>query len=100
MYILASLGVLKYYGSVGRAQRSSFKHVVCPALSIVSMLVVAYKSLFPLPDPRLVVAVYFFLGYTALGGLVLLYLKLSGRDGWLAEAGEAAENALKGTPER
>ncbi|HVY27843.1 MAG TPA: APC family permease [Polyangiaceae bacterium] len=99
MYILASLGVLKYYGSEGRAERSAFKHVVCPALSIVAMLVVAYKSLFPLPDPRLVVAVYFFFGYTALGGVVLLYLKLTGRDAWLAEAGEAAESALKGAPE-
>ena len=94
MYILASLGVIKYYRGEGRAERSVLKHVVCPLLSVAAMLVVAYKSLFPLPDPRLIFAVYFFLGYSALGGLVLLFLKLSGRDGWLAEAGNAAESAL------
>jgi hypothetical protein len=52
----------------------------------------------PLPDPGLAIAIYFFLGYSALGAAVLLYLKLSGRDGWLAEAGEAAENAVHGVP--
>jgi amino acid transporter len=94
MYVLASLGVIKYYSGEARAERNLLKHVVCPALSIVAMLVVAYKSLFPLPDERLRFAVYFFLGYSALGGLVLLYLKLTGRDAWLAEAGQAAENGL------
>lgn len=86
MYVMASIGVIKYYASVGRAARSPVRHLAFPLLSIVAMLVVAYKSLFPLPDPRLIVAVYFFLGYTALGGVVLLYLKLSGRDAWLEEA--------------
>ena len=62
------------------------------------MLYAGYRSVVPLPDPGLSVAVYFFLGYSALGFGVLLYLKLSGRDAWLAEAGEAVENAAKNAP--
>jgi amino acid transporter len=86
MYVMASIGVIKYYAGAGRAARNLVRHLAFPVLSIVAMLVVAYKSVFPLPDPRLIAAVYFFLGYTALGGLVLLYLKLSGREAWLDEA--------------
>jgi len=45
----------------------------------------------PLPDPGLSISVYFFLAYSALGGAVLVYLKLTGRDAWLRALGAGAE---------
>lgn len=86
MYVLACLGVIKHYATVGRAQHSVLRHVVWPSLAATSMLFFGYKAVVPLPDQGLRVAVYFFLGYSVLGAAVLLFLKLTGRDGWLEQA--------------
>jgi len=91
MYVLASLGVIKYYAGVARAERKLWRHVVCPCIACISMLFFGYKAVVPLPDEGLRVAVYFFLGYSALGAAALLFLKLSGRDAWLARAGQRFE---------
>ena len=99
MYVLANLGVIKYYATEARAERKLLKHVVWPVVSTVSILYAGYRSVVPLPDPGLAIAIYFFLGYSALGAAVLLYPKLTGRDAWLAEAGAAAESAAKAVPE-
>jgi hypothetical protein len=50
-----------------------------------------YKSLVPLPDEGLRFAVYFFIGYSALGAAVLLFLKWSGRDAWLQRVSDGVE---------
>jgi amino acid transporter len=86
MYVLACLGVIKHYWTVGRAEHSWVRHVLWPTVAAVSMLFFGYKAVVPLPDPGLLVAVYFFVGYSALGGAVLLFLKLTGRDAWLTQA--------------
>jgi amino acid transporter len=90
MYLLANMGVVRYYATKARAERTLLKHLVWPILSTISMLYAGYRSVVPLPDPGLTVAIYFFLGYTALGAAVLVYLKLSGRDAWLSSVGQGA----------
>jgi hypothetical protein len=55
------------------------------------MLFLGYKSLVPLPDEGLRFAVYFFIGYSALGAAVLLFLKWSGRDAWLQRVSDGVE---------
>ena len=94
MYVLANLGVIKHYATEARAERSIVKHVLWPVVSTLSILYAGYRSLVPL-DPQLKGAVYFFLGYTALGGAVLGYLKLTGRDAWLTrlELAQSVENS-------
>jgi hypothetical protein len=99
MYVLANLGVIKYYGTQARAERNVLKHVVWPIISTVSMLYAGYRSVVPLPDPGLSIAIYFFVGYTAFGVAVLVYLKITGRDAWLAEAGAVVESAAKALSE-
>jgi hypothetical protein len=42
------------------------------------MLVVAYKSVVPLPEPPAGYALFLFAGYTVVGGAVLAYFKLRG----------------------
>jgi len=91
MYVLASLGVIKLYAGARRAERKLWRHVVWPSLAIVSMLFLGYKSLVPLPDEGLRFAVYFFIGYSALGAAVLLFLKWSGRDAWLQRVSDGVE---------
>jgi hypothetical protein len=57
------------------------------------MLFFGYKSVVPLPDAGLRFAVYFFVGYSALGAGVLGFLKLSGRDAWLERVNEDVRRA-------
>jgi len=67
--------------------------VACATASALAMLYVGYKSVVPLPDPPARYALFVFLGYTALGGAMLAYLKSRGREDWLEQARLAmAEN--------
>jgi amino acid transporter len=86
MYVLASLGVVRYYATEKRAEWNVLVHVVFPVLSAVAMLYVGYKSVVPLTDPPARYALVVFVGYTALGGTLLAYLKSKGREDWLDQA--------------
>src|SRR5260370_17139407 len=86
MYVLANLGVVRYYATEKRAEWNTLVHLVFPVLSTVAMLFVGYKSVVPLPDPPARYALFVFLGYTALGGALLAYLKSRGREDCLEQA--------------
>jgi amino acid transporter len=86
MYVLANLGVVRYYATEKRAEWNTLVHLVFPVLSTIAMLFVGYKSVVPLPDPPARYALFVFLGYTALGGALLAYLKSRGREDWLEQA--------------
>jgi amino acid transporter len=91
MYVLANIGVVRYYATEKRSEWNSIVHLVFPVLSTIAMLYVGYKSVVPLPDPPARYALLLFVVYTALGGALLAYLKLRGRDDWLERAGLAME---------
>jgi amino acid transporter len=86
MYVLASLGVVRYYATEKRAEWSTLLHLVFPVLSTVAMVYVGYKSIVPLPGPPARYALFVFIGYTVVGGGLLLYLKAKGREEWLEQA--------------
>jgi amino acid transporter len=91
MYVMASIGVVKYYATEKRAEWNVFVHLLFPVLSAIAMAILGYKSVIPLPDPPARYALYIFLGYTALGGALLAWLKWRGREDWLDRAGLAME---------
>jgi amino acid transporter len=91
MYVLANIGVVRYYATEKRSEWNSIVHLVFPVLSTIAMLYVGYKSIVPLPDPPARYALLLFVVYTALGGALLAYLKWRGRDDWLERAGLAME---------
>ncbi len=96
MYILANLGVIKYYLTEARSEFNVLTHLVFPVLSTMAMVYVGYKSVWPLPDPPARYAIFFFVAYTALGGAILAYLKSRGREDWLDKAGQAMEQTERG----
>jgi amino acid transporter len=69
MYVLANVGVIRYYWR--SPERNVITHVVFPVISSVAVLYVGYRSMVPLPDDSSRYALYLFLGYTALGGVVV-----------------------------
>ncbi len=93
MYLLANVGVVRYYATEKRSEWNTLLHLVFPVISTVAMLAVAYKSVVPLPDPPARYAILFFLAYTALGAAFLGYLKWRGREDWIEQARLAMEES-------
>jgi hypothetical protein len=91
MYILANIGVIRYYATEKRSEWNTLVHLIFPVIATIEMLFVAYKSIVPLPDPPARYALVFFVIYTAIGGGLLGYLKARGREDWLDRARLAME---------
>jgi amino acid transporter len=91
MYVLASIGVVRYYGTEKRSEWNIVLHLVFPVGSAIAMVYVGYKSIVPLPDGPARYALLFFGIYTALGAALLMYLKSRGREDWLDRARLAME---------
>ncbi len=91
MYILASLGVIRYYAIEKRSEWNAVLHLVFPVLSTVAVLFVGYKSIVPLPQEPDRYALVLFAAYTLLGAGLLAYFKWKGREDWLDRAGLAME---------
>ncbi len=89
MYVLANLGVMRHY--FRHPRRNLIVHVVFPVISSAAVLGFGYLSMVPLPDDSSRYALYLFLAYTAIGGAILVVLKLRGREEWLRRAGLAME---------
>jgi amino acid transporter len=91
MYILCDIGVIRYYLTEARSRFNPFLHLVAPVLTAVAVGYVGYKSAVPLPPPPeqwspVVLVVYF-----ALGGALLLWLHLTGRNSWMARSQSVME---------
>src|SRR5215813_6880112 len=53
MYILANIGVVKYYTTEGRSQFNVVLHVIVPVVASAAGIVVVWKSYFsPFPNPK------------------------------------------------
>jgi amino acid transporter len=86
MYILANLGVMKHYLGEARSEFNVVLHLIFPVVSTIAVIVVAYKSVHPLPPSPFKYAIHIYFGYTLLGAGVLAYLGFTGRDAWLEKA--------------
>lgn len=87
LYISGNVGVLRYYLRERRAEFKPLLHVVFPVVSSVALIVVAYKSLNPLPPSptwwgAVGAAVWLLAGITILG-----VMHRTGRERWLLNAG-------------
>ncbi|MBO0704777.1 MAG: APC family permease, partial [Candidatus Dormibacteraeota bacterium] len=89
VYGLGNIGVIRYYLTKQRVEFNWFWHIVIPILSTIVILIVAWFSLQGLSG-LLVTAPWIVLGWIALGALLLVYARASGREGWLLRAGEVA----------
>jgi amino acid transporter len=90
MYILANIGVIKYYLTAGRSQFNVLLHVIIPVVASAAGVVVVWKSYFsPFPYPR-TGPVYWGLlvfGVVLLITIVaLIYLRVTHREDWMRKA--------------
>ena len=85
-YVLANLGVIRYYWVEARNEFNVVLHLILPIVSSVVALLVAYNSVVPMPAPPVDNAPYIFVAYAALGLVMLGIMRLRGQERWLEKA--------------
>ena len=88
MYILANIGVVKYYLTEGRAQFNPLLHVVVPVVASAAGVVVVWKSYFaPFTSSGVVfwgLLVFFAIVVVTIAALI--YMRVTGREEWMDKA--------------
>jgi amino acid transporter len=93
MYILANIGVVRYYLTERRAQFNPVLHLVVPVVATIAVGYVGYKSVVPLPAAPVKYAPLILLGWLLLGAALLAWHHGRGNREWLAKAQMAMEEA-------
>jgi amino acid transporter len=88
MYILANIGVVKYYLTEGRAQFNPILHLVVPVVASAAGVVVVWKSYFsPFTSSGVVFwGLMVFFAIVVITIVALIYLRVTGREEWMAKA--------------
>ena len=90
MYILANIGVVKYYLTEGRDQFNVLLHVIIPVVASAAGVVVVWKSYFsPFPNPRTGPVYWSLLVFGAvlvITIVALIYLRVTGKEDWMRKA--------------
>ena len=94
VYVIANIGVIRYYLTERRAEFNVFKHVVFPVVSTVVLIYAVLISFQPVcttvcPASPLKWAPLVDGVWLVLGLLVLLYYRSQGREQWIHNAGAA-----------
>src|SRR5262245_66620370 len=98
MYILANIGVSKYYTTEGRAQFNVVLHVIIPVVASAAGIVVVWKSYFsPFTSTGPVFwGLMVFIAVLAITIVALIYLRVSGKEEWMREAQLVLEQSCGG----
>jgi amino acid transporter len=96
-WVLANVGVYRFYRREHPDEFHWFKHIVVPVFSSIGLLWVAYKSIIPLP-PAPSNAAPFIVGIWLLIGIgILVWMRARGKEGDLmSKAGEAMDESSSG----
>jgi amino acid transporter len=88
MYVLCNVGVVKYYLTEGRGQFSPVLHLVVPVVASAAGIVVVWKSYFsPFTSTGPVFwGLMTFVVVLVLTVLILIYLKVAGKEDWMRRA--------------
>jgi amino acid transporter len=88
MYILANIGVVKYYMTEARSQFSPLLHLVVPAVAAAAGVVVVWKSYFsPFTSSGPVYwGLLVFIVVLAITLITLVYLRARGQEDWMRKA--------------
>ncbi len=94
----ANLGVFLYYFRERQDEFHPVLHAIFPLLGTLALFFVAYSSLTPWPSPPLAYAPRVVVIWLAVGLLLLLAMKLGGKEDWLIKAGQVVQERVE-TPE-
>ena len=95
VFSAANLGVFLYYFRERREEFNVVLHAIFPLLGTLALFFVAYSSLTPWPPPPIGYTPWVVVIWLALGLMVLLVMKLAGKEDWLAKAGGVAQERVE-----
>jgi len=95
IFSAANLGVFLYYFRERRDEFHTVLHAIFPLLGTLALFFVAFNSLRPLPPPPIRYTPWVLAIWLALGLLVLLVMKLAGKEDWLIKAGRIAQERVE-----
>lgn len=91
----ANLGVFLYYFRERRDEFNIVLHAIFPVLGTLALFFVAFSSLRPMPPPPICYTPLVVMSWLALGILILLVMKLAGKEDWLLKAGIIAQERVE-----
>jgi hypothetical protein len=88
MYLLANIGVVRYYLTEARSQFNPILHILVPAIASAAGIIVVWKSYFsPFQDTGPVFwGLMSFIVLVVITLLALVFLRARGREDWLHKA--------------
>ena len=88
MYVLCNIGVVRYYLTEGRGQFNPLLHIVVPLIASAAGIVVVWKSYFsPFTSTGPVFwGLMTFIVVLVLTVVILIYLRVTGREDWMRRA--------------
>jgi amino acid transporter len=88
MYVLCNIGVVRYYLTEGRSQFNPLLHIVVPVVASAAGIVVVWKSYFsPFTSTGPVFwGLMTFIVVLVLTVVILIYLRVTGREDWMRRA--------------
>ena len=99
IYIFGNVGVIRYYLTERRSELNPILHLVFPVVSGVILVYICIQTFTnPTPTGRLSYALPIFLVWLAAGALVLVGMRMRGREDWLLKATQAVHERPE-TPE-
>jgi amino acid transporter len=96
IYSAGNLGVFLFYSRERRKEFRWILHAVFPLLGTVALIFVGYSSLVPWPAPPVAYAPWMVGIWLVVGVLVLVVMKLTGREQWMLKAGSVAQERSEG----
>jgi amino acid transporter len=95
VFSAANLGVFLYYVRERRTDFHPILHAIFPVVGTIALVFVAYNSLKPWPAPPIGYTPGVVVLWLALGLLILLAMRLAGKEKWLNEAGRIVQERVE-----
>ena len=88
-----------YYFRERRDEFNVVLHAIFPLVGTFALFFVAYSSLNPWPAPPIGYTPWVVIVWLGLGVLVLLVMKLTGKEDWISQAGLVAKERVESAEE-
>jgi amino acid transporter len=90
IYSTAAIATGAYFWRERRSEFNPVLHLVFPVVVTVALVWSEYKSVVPLPPAPTRYALWFFVGWAVVGFVILVAMRLAGKEAWLLHAGQSA----------
>ncbi len=99
IYSVANYGVFRFYRGERRSEFKLWQHAICPFVSSLAMLCVAFEAMYSLPPPPTRYGPVLVLVWIAFGYAVLLYYRRSGKEQQILHAGGEIHEVTSAVPD-